>query len=116
MPPMASARTVAEENRASPEKDRQYVTALARGLRILRCFGHERRELSPQEIVRLTGLPQATVWRLCYTLHREGFIHCSGENGKMTLGLPALALTTNRPARSRCRQFRSVRRTAPDTA
>jgi DNA-binding IclR family transcriptional regulator len=73
-------------------KDRLYVTALARGLQILRCFSHDRPELSPQEIVRMTGLPQPTVWRLCYTLTKEGFLTCAGENNKMALGLPALAL------------------------
>ncbi|MNF23322.1 Pca regulon regulatory protein [compost metagenome] len=74
------------------EKDRQYVTALARGLQILRCFSHEKPELTPQEIVRMTGLPQPTVWRLCHTLTKEGFIVCAGENNRMALGLPALAL------------------------
>ncbi|MFJ4452731.1 IclR family transcriptional regulator [Pseudomonas sp. NPDC089392] len=74
------------------EKDRQYVTALARGLQILRCFSHEQPELTPQEIVRMTGLPQPTVWRLCHTLSKEGFIVCAGENNRMALGLPALAL------------------------
>lgn len=75
-----------------PEKDRQYVTALARGLQILRCFSHEKPELTPQELVRMTGLPQPTVWRLCHTLTKEGFIICAGENNRMALGLPALAL------------------------
>ncbi|MDQ0124825.1 DNA-binding IclR family transcriptional regulator [Pseudomonas lini] len=74
------------------EKDRQYVTALARGLQILRCFSHDKPELTPQEIVRMTGLPQPTVWRLCHTLSKEGFIICAGENNRMALGLPALAL------------------------
>jgi DNA-binding IclR family transcriptional regulator len=76
-----------------PGKDRQHVTALARGLQILRCFNHERPELSLQEIVRMTGLPQPTVWRLCHTLTNEGFMVCAGENdNRMTLGLPALSL------------------------
>jgi DNA-binding IclR family transcriptional regulator len=76
-----------------PGKDRQHVTALARGLQILRCFSHERPELSLQEIVRMTGLPQPTVWRLCHTLTNEGFVVCAGENdNRMTLGLPALSL------------------------
>ncbi|TLX71298.1 hypothetical protein FAS41_25295 [Pseudomonas nicosulfuronedens] len=74
------------------EKDRQYVTALARGLQILRCFSHDRPELTPQQLVRMTGLPQPTVWRLCHTLVKEGFIVCAGENNRMALGLPALAL------------------------
>jgi len=73
-------------------KDRQYVTALARGLKILRCFSHERPQLSVQEIVRLTALPQPTVWRLCHTLSREGFIVPAAESGKLAPGLPVLGL------------------------
>ena len=73
-------------------KDRQHVTALARGLRILRCFSHDRPVLTPQEIVRMTGLPQPTVWRLCHTLANECFIVDAGENNRMALGLPALSL------------------------
>ena len=81
-------------DREAPEtdKDRHYVTALARGLQILRCFNHHKLELSPSELVRMTGLPQPTVWRPCHTLAREGVIVCAGENNKMALGLPALAL------------------------
>ncbi|MHC8320394.1 IclR family transcriptional regulator [Pseudomonas sp. GB2N2] len=74
------------------DKDRQYVTALARGLQILRCFTHDRPELTARELLSMTGLPQPTVWRLCYTLEREGFLVCAGETNKMALGLPALAL------------------------
>ena len=73
-------------------KDRQFVTALARGLRILRCFSHEQPELSPKAIVRMTGLPQPTVWRLCHTLQEAGFIICPGDGRKMALGVPVLAL------------------------
>lgn len=53
-------------------KDPRFVTALARGLDILRCFVPERQELGTTEIAKLTGLPQATVWRLCYTLQQVG--------------------------------------------
>jgi DNA-binding IclR family transcriptional regulator len=41
--------------------------------------------------VRLTGLPQPTIWRLCYTLTKEGFL-VSADDGRMKLGLPVLAL------------------------
>lgn len=84
--------TLPNKSLPESEKDRQYVTALARGLQILRCFSHEKPERTPQEIVQMTGLPQPTVWRLCHTLAKEGFIVCAGENNRMALGLPALAL------------------------
>lgn len=90
---------IASNKASETDKDRHYVTALARGLQILRCFNHDKPELSPSEVVRMTGLPQPTVWRLCHTLAREGFIICAGENNKMALGLPALALAHAAQAR-----------------
>lgn len=73
-------------------KDRHFVTALARGIQILRCFTHDHPELSASDIVRLTGLPQPTVWRLCHTLQRSGLIICPGDGRMMALGAPVLAL------------------------
>ena len=72
-------------------KDRHFVTALSRGLQILRCFSHEDPELTVSEIARRTKLPQPTVWRLCRTLGKSGFL-TSAADGKLTLGIPALAL------------------------
>src|SRR5207247_1583254 len=77
---------------SDPDKDRHFVTALARGLKVLRCFSHQQPELSPGEIVRMTGLPQPTVWRLCHTLQQAGFLICPGDGRKMALGIPVLAL------------------------
>jgi len=74
------------------DKDRHFVTALARGLQILRCFSHQQPELSATKIVRMTGLPQPTVWRLCHTLQEAGFLICPGDGRKMALGIPVLAL------------------------
>ena len=54
------------------KEDRQFVTALSRGLEVLRCFTAERVELGTTEIARLTSMPQPTVWRLCYTLSKLG--------------------------------------------
>lgn len=72
-------------------KDRQYVTALARGLQILSCFSAERPQLSGSDICKLTGLPQSTVWRLCHTMLTLGMlIPTAGD--KMRPGLPVLRL------------------------
>ena len=72
--------------------DRQFVTALARGLEILRCFNATRFELGTMEIASLTGLPQPTVWRLCHTLTRSGYLVASPANGKLRIGVGVLAL------------------------
>lgn len=76
---------------ASPN-ERQQVTALARGLQILQCFTTTRKQLGSAEIARITGLPQATAWRLCQTLLRAGFLSASLGSQRLQLGSSALAL------------------------
>lgn len=86
-------KTMARKAAASPRKpkeDRQFVTALSRGLEILRCFTASRTELGTMELSHLTGLPQPTVWRLCYTLTALGYLSPSGD--KLRIGLPVLGL------------------------
>lgn len=56
------------------EKDRQFVTALARGLELLRCFSPRESVLSNQELARKANLPRPTVSRLTYTLTRLGYL------------------------------------------
>jgi DNA-binding IclR family transcriptional regulator len=58
----------------SSTKDRQFVTALARGMQILQCFSAMRPELNGSELAKLTGIPQPTVWRLCHTLLETGML------------------------------------------
>lgn len=77
---------------AELSKDRQYVTALARGLEVLRCFDAERPSLGTAEIARLTGLPQPTVWRLCHTLIEEGYLVQLERKDKLRPGIPVLSL------------------------
>lgn len=72
--------------------DRQFVTALARGLEILRCFSARRPELGTTEIALLTGLPQPTVWRLCHTLIKTGYLAPSPARDKLRIGVGVLSL------------------------
>jgi DNA-binding IclR family transcriptional regulator len=72
-------------------KDRQFVTALARGLRILGCFSSTHPELSGTEISAMLGLPQPTVWRLCRTMMKLGYLAADGED-RLRPALPALRL------------------------
>ncbi|MER2012659.1 MAG: helix-turn-helix domain-containing protein, partial [Psychrobacter alimentarius] len=46
------------------QSDRQFITALARGLELLRCFTPQRPFLGNQELSQLTGLPKGTITRL----------------------------------------------------
>jgi DNA-binding IclR family transcriptional regulator len=69
-----------------------FVTALARGLDVLRCFTPERPELGGTEIARLTGLPQSTVWRLCYTLQQQGCLVPGAAPERLRVGPGVLLL------------------------
>ncbi len=71
--------------------DRQFVTALARGLDILGCFDLARPSLSVSEIAALLGLPQPTAWRLCHTLVSLGYL-TAGEGGRLRPALAVLRL------------------------
>ena len=76
----------------SAEVDRQFVSALARGLDILCCFDAAHPELGSAEIAEMTGLPQPTVWRLCYTLVKCGYLVQSARNERFRIGLGVLGL------------------------
>lgn len=78
--------------RSEPHRaDRQFVTALARGLDVLSCFSTARSEIGGTEIAAMTGLPQPTVWRLCHTLVQLGYlVPVSGD--KLRPGIPVLRL------------------------
>jgi DNA-binding IclR family transcriptional regulator len=73
-------------------KDRQFVTALARGLEVLRCFEPGDRHLGNQDIAERTGLPKPTVSRLTYTLTRIGYLYHDERLGKYQLGTGVLSL------------------------
>ena len=73
-------------------KDRRFVTALARGLDVLRCFRPGDASLSNLEIARRTGLPKPTISRLTYTLTSLGYLIHSEEHGTYKLGTGVLSL------------------------
>ncbi len=73
-------------------KDRQFVTALARGLEVLRCFKPSDRHLGNQDIAERTGLPKPTISRLTYTLTRMGYLYHDEKLGKYQLGSGVLSL------------------------
>jgi DNA-binding IclR family transcriptional regulator len=73
--------------RVDAQADRRFITALARGLDVLRCFGSGEQWLANQEIARRTGLPKATVSRLTFTLTSLGYLDRSPEREMYGLGL-----------------------------
>ncbi|HJV84667.1 MAG TPA: IclR family transcriptional regulator [Noviherbaspirillum sp.] len=75
-----------------PAKDRQFVTALARGLELLRCYAPKERYLGITELARRTGIPKPTVFRLAGTLAKLGYLNYSEAEGKYRLGPGVLSL------------------------
>jgi DNA-binding IclR family transcriptional regulator len=73
-------------------KDRQFIAALAKGLEVLQCFSPSTPELGASEIARMTGMPQPTIWRICYTLIQLGFLVVLPGRQTMRPGIPLLGL------------------------
>ncbi|WP_102223207.1 IclR family transcriptional regulator [Acidimangrovimonas sediminis] len=73
-------------------EDRAFVTALARGLEVLRCFRPNETTLTNQDIAQRTGLPKPTVTRLTYTLKKLGYLVHSERTGTYRLGAGVLSL------------------------
>lgn len=73
-------------------KDRLFVTALARGLELLRCFSPGERHLGVAELSRRTGIPKPSVSRLAGTLTKLGYLNFLPSLGKYSLGSGVLSL------------------------
>ena len=56
------------------KKDPNFVTALARGLELLRCYGDAAEYLGNAELAKRTGIPRPTVSRLTSTLTQLGYL------------------------------------------
>lgn len=77
--------------RGKDNNDRQFVTALARGLNLLAAFeSHE--QLSHHQLCQMTALPKATVTRLIHTLIMLGFLRVT-EHNQYQLGSSAVRLS-----------------------
>ena len=78
-------------SQSKEENDRQFVTALGRGLTILAAFEHDDR-LTHQQLCQMTDLPKATITRLIHTLTTLGFLRVT-EHGQYQLGSSAVRLS-----------------------
>jgi DNA-binding IclR family transcriptional regulator len=82
-----------EGDDTSGEQDRQFITALHRGLEVLRAFRPEDRSgLSNGDIALRTGLPNSTISRLTFTLLKSGYLLYDKETGRYRMGVPVLSL------------------------
>lgn len=79
-------------NTEDTEKDRNFVTALSRGLELLRCFRKGDQGLGNGEFAKRTGLSKSTISRLTYTLHKDGYLTYDPESALYRLAPPVLSL------------------------
>jgi len=94
--PLSTATPLLERMRATmnqnkEENDRQFVTALGRGLIILAAFEHHER-LTHQQLCQMTELPKATITRLIHTLTTLSFLR-TNDYGQYQLGSSAVRLS-----------------------
>lgn len=71
--------------------DRQFITALARGLSLLRILANGE-TLGTTDLAQRSGLSNATVSRLCYTLANLNYMEYLPDYGKYRLGDACLSL------------------------
>ena len=81
-----------EDWRDGADADPGFVTALARGLEILRAFGRDDRYLGNGELAKRTGIPKSTVSRLTQTLTSLGYLRYVDQLERYQLGPGVLAL------------------------
>lgn len=79
-------------DKAEHDNDRQFITALARGLSVLSAFQNSGITLTHQAICEHTGLPKATVSRLIYTLLKTEFL-VPDRDGGYRLGMASIQLS-----------------------
>jgi DNA-binding IclR family transcriptional regulator len=73
--------------------DRQFISALARGLEVLSAFRAKDGPLGNQELSARTGIPAPTVSRITYTLTRLGYLAFNKRLETYDLGGSALSLS-----------------------
>lgn len=74
------------------DKDRNFVTSLARGLEVLRCFRPNELFLTNTDFSERTGLPKPTISRLTHTLCRLEYLVADPRTGTYRLGAGVLQL------------------------
>jgi DNA-binding IclR family transcriptional regulator len=77
-----------------PAADRpDTVSALERGIAVLRCFTEDRRVISQTELSRMTGIPRPTVTRLAGTLVTLGLMKMDRDGERYALAAGVVALS-----------------------
>ncbi|MEJ7688490.1 MAG: IclR family transcriptional regulator [Variovorax sp.] len=79
-------------NAESPPQSKDEVSALARGLAVLRTVADAGQALSNRDLADRTGIPKATVSRLAATLLSAGLLRQAPDSERFSLGPTALHL------------------------
>jgi DNA-binding IclR family transcriptional regulator len=79
-------------NKTGNDRDPQFATTLARGLKILRCFTPQDTLLGNSQLAARTGMSRPTVSRFIYTLTQLGYLRADNAVGKYMLGPAVLSL------------------------
>lgn len=91
--------------RQESESEARLVSALARGVSILRAFTPSRHELGVKELMQITGLPKPTLLRLLDTLCELDLLRYSERLSRYVPGLGLLHLAAPVLARMTIRQL-----------
>jgi IclR family pca regulon transcriptional regulator len=62
-----------------PREDRSYISALARGLAVIRAFRNQSDRLTLSDVARIVDLSRATTRRCLLTLQTLGYVEASGR-------------------------------------
>jgi IclR family transcriptional regulator, positive regulator for flagellar biogenesis len=81
-----------EEKDSLAQQRPDTVSALERGIAVLRCFTESRRTLTSTELSRLTGVPRPTVTRLASTLVTLGLMKPEPDGDRFMLGPGVISL------------------------
>ncbi len=74
-----------------PEAGRSYVTALARGLAVLKAFDEQHERLTLSDVARITALPRASARRALLTLQSLGYVNSDGKLFRLSPQVLSLA-------------------------
>lgn len=85
-------RTKPDMDQSDGKKDPNFVTALARGLELMRCYGDATEYLGNAELAKRTGIPRPTVSRMTTTLTQLGYLIYVSELERYRLGPRVLDL------------------------
>ncbi|CAN5729850.1 IclR family transcriptional regulator [soil metagenome] len=85
---------VAPPPAVAPANAKDEVSALARGLAVMKVIGDAAGPMSNRELAEATGIPKATVSRLAATLVASGYLRQAMDTERFSLGPALLDLST----------------------